>query len=80
MEIELLIWIGLSVAVGYLWKARGKSMASGIVWSIILSPIIGAIIGALGKSGLRTCPFCAEGVKPTASVCKHCHKDLPLAA
>lgn len=25
----------------------------------------------------RTCPFCAEDIKPEAIVCKHCGRDLP---
>ena len=25
----------------------------------------------------RTCPFCAEDIKPAAIVCKHCGRDLP---
>jgi len=25
----------------------------------------------------RTCPFCAEDIKPAAIVCKHCRRDLP---
>lgn len=30
-----------------------------------------------GSSGGRTCPFCAEDIKPAAIVCKHCGRDLP---
>lgn len=76
MEV-FLVWVGLSVAVGFFWKSKGRSLGGGIVWSMILSPVVGAIIGAFLKSGLRTCPFCTEKVKPEATVCKHCHRDLP---
>jgi hypothetical protein len=29
-----------------------------------------------GPTG-RTCPFCAEDIKPAAVVCRHCGRDLP---
>jgi hypothetical protein len=28
------------------------------------------------RSGLKTCPFCAEWVRPEAIVCKHCGRDI----
>ncbi|HUG08892.1 MAG TPA: superinfection immunity protein [Acidimicrobiia bacterium] len=31
------------------------------------------------ESGGRTCPFCAEDIRPAAVVCKHCGRDLPTA-
>jgi hypothetical protein len=29
--------------------------------------------------GGRSCPYCAEDIKPAAIVCKHCGRDLPSA-
>jgi hypothetical protein len=26
----------------------------------------------------RKCPFCAEWIRPEATVCKHCHKNVPV--
>ncbi len=32
------------------------------------------------EGATRTCPFCAERVKPAATVCRFCGKDLPREA
>lgn len=31
-------------------------------------------------AGIRTCPFCAEKVRPEAIVCPHCQRELPARA
>jgi hypothetical protein len=32
-----------------------------------------------GNTGSRKCPFCAESMRPEATVCMHCGRDLPTA-
>lgn len=45
MEIKIILWIGLSILVGFFWKNRGLSFLSGLIWSLVLSPILGFVIG-----------------------------------
>jgi len=44
------VWIILAIGIGYLWKIWGLSFSSGIVWSLVLSPIGGLILGFVWKS------------------------------
>lgn len=88
MEIAV-VWIVASLAVGYWNSTRGHSFLAGFFFSLLLSPVIAALIIAVRKPNtkkqeeraisdgdLRKCPACAELVKREAIKCKHCGSDL----
>jgi hypothetical protein len=88
MEI-FVVWVVLSVLVGVVWRNRGHGFAGGLIFSLILSPIVGIAIGllkkpdqarleraALSSGGMKKCPYCAELIKSEARVCRFCSRDL----
>ena len=76
----LLVCAVLSMIIG---ATKGRSGA-GLLLGLFLGPIGLIIIAvlppnetALVRDGaLKLCPYCAEAVKLSASVCKHCGKEL----
>lgn len=44
------------------------------------SALVGGVMGfaiGLGVKFPTTCPYCKETIKPDATVCKHCGRDIP---
>ena len=83
----LLFWGAIGAFIGYkAAEKKGFSVPVGCIAGAALGPIFAFAlfymsgVGAAGDVARRKCPFCAEQVKPEATVCKHCHKDLPAAA
>jgi hypothetical protein len=74
----VIFWCGVNAIIGYLIGKAKNEVGGAIVLSILLGPI-GWLIAALSRGHLRKCPFCAEQVKPEATVCKHCGSKLPPA-
>ncbi len=86
--IYMVLWVALAILVGLYAYRRGHSITgvlTFIVLGLLLSPLVAFIVAAvippseelLIEKGLaQRCPHCAELVKPAASVCSHCGRDL----
>jgi hypothetical protein len=88
----LVLWVLLSIAVGAYARSKGTSLWFGLALSLVLSPLIGALIvavhrppeavleqRALASGKFKKCPACAELVKAEATRCKHCTQVLSTA-
>lgn len=70
--------IGIAAA-----QRKGFSMAGGIIGGLLLGPLAFLMFFMSGISGSdknKKCPYCAEFIKADATVCKHCHKEVPPPA
>jgi hypothetical protein len=81
----LLFWPLLGAAIGaYAAQKKGFSTVGGVIGGILLGPLAFLLFFVSGvvSSGeqQRKCPYCAEWVRPEATVCKHCHKEIPAVA
>lgn len=92
MELLVLFWVGLSMAVSMLAKHRGRRRWVWFICSLGLTPLL-AFGLLMMKDDLTVkdfvetvsqsldvthvrCPHCAEYVLPEAHVCKYCHGRL----
>jgi hypothetical protein len=68
--------IGVSAA-----QKKGFSTTTGVISGLLLGPLAFLMFFVSGvfsaSEQQRKCPYCAEWIRPEASVCKHCHKDVP---
>jgi hypothetical protein len=88
------LWFTAAVLIGAWSQSRGRSGGVLFLASLLLSPIVGALIvliqgtdekfierAAIQAGGLRKCPSCAELVKAEAIKCRFCGEALtPILA
>ncbi len=66
--------------VGLAARRIGRSFVFYTLVSLILSPILGAIVlWVADLAGARKCPSCAEPVRRDARKCRFCGADLAVA-
>src|SRR5262245_7512902 len=82
----LLFWPLMGAAIGaYAAQKKGFSTIGGVIGGLLLGPLAFLLFFVSGivssNEQQRKCSFCAEWIRPEATVCKHCHKDVaPLTA
>jgi hypothetical protein len=80
--MELLFWPLLGALIGfYAAQKNGFSTVGGVIGGMLLGPLallLCFVTGIVSSSEQqRKCPYCAEWIRPEATVCKHCHRDVP---
>ena len=84
LGILLLIQAMFGFVCENIWAGKGGTKGMGFLLGFFLG-VIGIVIvllanpGSSGATGAR-CPYCAEFVQPTAQVCRHCGRNLPVRA
>jgi hypothetical protein len=80
MEFGLGLWLLLALAVGIL--ASREFGRSGVGWfflALFLTPLVGLLLFIL-RPRRRPCPFCAELIQPSATICRFCGRVVPVVA
>jgi hypothetical protein len=81
----LVVWLLLSCLVAAYANRRFRSGIGFFFLSLFLSPLVGFILAAAGRSdpqrrGLKKCSVCAELIKVEAVKCHFCQHDFTITA
>lgn len=86
MEL-VFFWVVMAIVVAIIANSKGRSAGLWFIYAFLIWPValVHILVQPRGdqaerdrarKSGRRPCPFCAEMIRPEATVCPHCQKDL----
>jgi hypothetical protein len=78
-------WFMFSIIVGVGASTRGRNGGGWFLLALVISPLLAGLLvlalpkleGRINPRTTRKCPFCAELIKPEATMCKHCRSELP---
>ncbi len=69
------LWLSFGALTGHIAQHKNIGFGVGCLLGLLLGPI-GTVLVLVMRSGLRKCPHCDEEVKPRATICKHCGREL----
>ncbi len=84
----LLLWLACSVCVGVYWSSKGRGMVAGFLWSLLLSPLVGFVMGmapgrtldAAARHGIEVgtcvCASCGAVTDASSLRCPQCQAPL----
>jgi len=89
--MEIVIgWLAFAILGAIIAGAKGRNAIGFFFLGLFLSPLLSIIAAlvvkpnkkyleaeALWKGESRKCPFCAELIRPEATVCRYCSRELP---
>lgn len=76
--MEILLGLVLSGIIGYFLGSHKGMGAFGFLVSALLGPI-GWLLVLVSKGNVRKCPYCGEGIRFEATICKHCRSKVDPA-
>jgi uncharacterized membrane protein YeaQ/YmgE (transglycosylase-associated protein family)/RNA polymerase subunit RPABC4/transcription elongation factor Spt4 len=89
--IIVIAWFVCGLIAAAISEEKGHSAVAGFFLGLLLGPvgvIVAAVISregavleqrAVNSGQMRRCPYCAELVRPQATVCRYCGRDIPIA-
>ena len=69
-----LIWLLCGIVAAVIGSHK-RAGGTGFILGFLLGPF-GILIAIFMQGEQKTCPFCAELVKPGALLCKHCGRNI----
>ena len=72
--VLLITWLLLAMLTAAIAWGKGRSGLGWFCLAVLLGPV--ALLSAVVRRSRVKCPFCREFIKPGATVCRFCGRDL----